>query len=385
MSASLPLLSLYVHLPWCARKCPYCDFNSHTAGQDAPFVRYVDALKIDLARERERAAGRPLVSVFLGGGTPSLFSANAIAEILGEGLTGFALAPDCEITMEANPGTLECGRLVEYRDAGVTRLSIGAQSFSSSSLHALGRIHGPEEVRTAYAEASEAGFASINLDLMFALPGQDLAAAVADVDELIGLSPPHVSYYQLTLEPNTVFYSRPPQGLPDNDEAYAIQETCHARLADAGYRQYEISAFARDGHECRHNINYWRFGDYLAVGAGAHGKLTDDSGVIWRYRKAANPLLYMQQAEVRSLDDSLRRLPDADAGFEFMLNALRLRDGFSAADFSSRTGLEFASVRSGLESLAGKGLMANERNDHWCPTELGYRHLNELQAQFLPG
>ncbi|MGI9308907.1 MAG: radical SAM family heme chaperone HemW [Gammaproteobacteria bacterium] len=385
MTALQPPLSLYVHLPWCVRKCPYCDFNSHKAGDAAPRSRYIKALSADLTKECSRSANREIVSVFLGGGTPSLFSPEEIGEILGPALSGFRLAPDCEITMEANPGTIEHGRLVDYRRAGVTRLSIGAQSFSARSLQALGRIHGVEEIHSAYREATEAGFESVNIDLMFGLPGQNLARAKADVEALLALSPPHVSYYQLTLEPNTVFFASPPADLPDNDLCFEIQETCHDLLRKAGYGQYEISAFARDGHECRHNNNYWRFGDYLAAGAGAHGKLTDEDGSVWRYRKPANPLAFMEQAGTESLSDEDQLVSVEDLRFEFLLNALRLHGGFSAQEFTDRTGLSFAVIGDDLATAARTGLISCDGNEIWRPTELGFRYLNDLQAHFLPG
>jgi oxygen-independent coproporphyrinogen-3 oxidase len=384
MEMPFPPLSLYVHLPWCVRKCPYCDFNSHKAGANPPRDRYIKALLLDLARESEKAAGRPLVSIFLGGGTPSLFRADEIARLLDEGLAGFALADDCEITMEANPGTLEHGKLADYRRAGVNRLSIGAQSFSAAMLAALGRIHGPQEIITAYTEASEAGFNSINLDIMFALPGQDLALALKDVEQLLALSPPHISYYQLTLEPNTVFFTRPPARMPDEDLSFAIQQACQQRLSDAGYRQYEISAFAKEGHRCRHNLNYWTFGDYLAAGAGAHGKLTDRECRVWRYRKPANPLAYMEMATGNVLDDKAHRLAPADLGFEFMLNSLRLMDGFSARDFTDRTGLQFSLLREPLERASRDGIIEHVGQGLWRPTQQGFRFLNDLQARFLP-
>lgn len=384
MKAVQPPLSLYVHLPWCVRKCPYCDFNSHKAGDAAPRKRYLEALRNDLVTECERSAHREIVSVFLGGGTPSLFSPEEIGEILGPALAGFRLAPDCEITMEANPGTIEHGRLADYRRAGVTRLSLGAQSFSSQSLQRLGRIHGPEEIRTAHGEAVAAGFESINIDLMFGLPGQNLAGAKSDIETLLELSPPHVSYYQLTLEPNTVFFNSPPEDLPDNDLCFEIQEACHGLLRKAGYRQYEISAFARAGHECRHNNNYWRFGDYLAAGAGAHGKLTDADGSVWRYRKPANPLSYMEQAGNETANDEDQLVSAEDLRFEFLLNALRLHDGFSLQEFSDRTGLSRAALGDDLASAAKSGLIECDAHETWRPTELGFRHLNDLQAHFLP-
>jgi oxygen-independent coproporphyrinogen-3 oxidase len=372
-----------VHLPWCVAKCPYCDFNSHKAGANAPRSRYVSALLADLEKEAGKAGERQLISVFLGGGTPSLFSPEEIAIILGNVTSRFNLVEDCEVTMEANPGTVEHGRLVDYRQAGVNRLSIGAQSFNAEILQTLGRIHGPQEIIDTYAQACAAGFDSINVDLMFALPGQNLALAVEDVETLLSLSPPHISYYQLTLEPNTVFYQRPPEGLPNEDTCWAIQSECHALLNRSGYAQYEISAFARGDHRCRHNLNYWTFGDYLAAGAGAHGKLTDASGNVWRYTKPSHPMTYMEQALSGESPGVAQSLQSADLGFEYMLNALRLHDGFSESGFKHRTGLDFSLVSKSVESAMVDGLM--EHNDGvWRPTETGFRYLNDLQARFLP-
>ncbi|MDP6993650.1 MAG: radical SAM family heme chaperone HemW, partial [Woeseiaceae bacterium] len=297
MAAGLPPLSLYLHLPWCVRKCPYCDFNSHRAGDNAQKDRYVAALIADIDQEALRAGRRSIETVFLGGGTPSFFSPEEIDRIISACRDRLSLASDCEITMETNPGTVEHGNLAMYRQAGVTRLSIGAQSFNAEMLNVLGRIHGAEEIKKTCEEADKAGFDSINVDLMFALPGQDLAKATADIESLLELSPSHISWYQLTLEPNTVFHRRPPPDMPDEDLAWDIQETGRQLLVAAGYEQYEVSAFARPGHVCRHNLNYWQFGDYLAAGAGAHGKITDRDGVIRRYRKPANPLSYIEQAE----------------------------------------------------------------------------------------
>ena len=384
MDRQLPPLSLYVHLPWCVRKCPYCDFNSHRAGKSAQFDRYVSALDADIEMEARRAPGRPIDSVFLGGGTPSLFSAASIGRILAAIRRSFTLRHDCEITMEANPGTVERGSLAEYRSAGVTRLSIGAQSFDAGMLRALGRIHGPDDIVATYAEACEAKFESINLDVMFALPGQDVDGAAADVEKLLSLAPPHVSYYQLTLEPNTVFHRQPPENMPDDDTAWAIQEQGQQMLRDAGYEQYEISAFAVAGHRCRHNLNYWQFGDYLAAGAGAHGKLTDASGATSRYRKPANPLQFMEQAERGEMLTSIASVPARDLAFEFMLNALRLSGGFSARLLRERTGIDSAYLGEPLGRAIADGLLEETDTGHWRPTGLGFRFLNDLQARFLP-
>jgi putative oxygen-independent coproporphyrinogen III oxidase len=384
MARASPPLSLYIHLPWCVRKCPYCDFNSHRAGDDPPWDRYVAAIVADIGRESHAAGDRIVESIFIGGGTPSLFSADRIGAIIEASRQHCSLAPDCEVTMEANPGTVEHGSLRAYRDAGVTRLSIGAQSFDPAMLGILGRIHGPNEIVATCEEAKEAGFASINVDVMFGLPGQDVDKAVADLVSLIRLSPPHISWYQLTLEPNTVFHQRPPDGIPDEDLAWEIQLAGNRLLADAGYDQYEISAFARPGHRCRHNLNYWQFGDYLAVGAGAHGKLTGDDGSVSRYRKPANPLVYMEQVESGRIDVARSPVGDQDLGFEFMLNALRLMDGVPLSMLGERTGLEADSLTRTISAAVDDGLLEDPAGGVIRPTQDGFRLLNELQARFLP-
>lgn len=382
---ALPPLTLYVHLPWCVAKCPYCDFNSHTLRETASLDDYVLALGKDFETEAMRAHGREIESVFIGGGTPSLFSPVQIETILDTVARRMAIRDDAEITMEANPGTLvERGRLAAYRAAGVNRLSLGAQSFDAGALKRLGRIHGPDEVTATYLEARKAGFASINLDLMFALPGQTLAAALADIERAIELGPEHISYYQLTLEPNTVFFAKPPKHLPDDELSFEIQEAAYERLERAAYARYEVSAFARAGFECRHNLNYWSFGDYLGVGAGAHGKVTDADGGIWRTRKTDHPLSYIRETRGGAAGASLHRLERDDIPFEFMLNALRLRRGFSAASFEERTGLPFERLQAGLRKARAAGLLQREGDDRWRPTEFGFRFLNDLQAQFLP-
>lgn len=379
-SVAIPL-ALYVHLPWCQSKCPYCDFNSHAAGGAMPRRRYLDALHADLAVEATAAAGRTLSSIYLGGGTPSLFTPAEIASVLVNCRDLFSLADDCEITMEANPGTVERGSMAGYRDAGVTRLSLGAQSFDAVALERLGRIHGPDEIRTAYREAAAAGFDSINVDLMFGLPGQDIDRAMADVDALLELDAPHLSCYQLTLEPNTVFHRRPPPDLPDEDTVARIEARCHARLRAAGYEHYEVSAFARPGHRCRHNLNYWTFGDYLAAGAGAHGKLTRADGSVHRYRKPAHPMSFIDSA---GRGATTTAVAVRELGFEYMLNVLRLADGFEMAEFTGRTGLEADAVMATLEKARDDGLLRESGAGHWQPTETGFRFLNDLQARFLP-
>jgi len=383
-----PPLSLYVHLPWCVRKCPYCDFNSHTAGGTADKQRYLDALVRDIQQEGARAGERLVESVFFGGGTPSYFDAREIGRLLEAIASSLRLATGVEVTMEANPGTVERDRLEDYRRAGVNRLSLGAQSFDDESLRRLGRIHGSEEIRNAFGDAVKAGFTSVNIDLMYALPGQTLETARLDIERAIALGPQHISWYQLTLEPNTVFHARPPSDLPDEELAWAIEEQGYELWAAAGYERYETSAFAKPGHRCRHNLNYWEFGDYLAAGAGAHGKFTDDDGSIWRYRKPPNPSSYMQKFESGTLDVPKQRLLPRDIAFEFMLNALRLTRGFKKKQFTGRTGLPLSLVLPGVARAESLGLL-------WCgvgedgeslvvPTAHGRRFLNDLQALFLP-
>ena len=384
MTLQQPPLSLYLHLPWCVRKCPYCDFNSHKAGPESQRARYVAALLTELQSAAALAADRDIVSIFLGGGTPSLFAPAEIAKILQQANDTFTLADDCEITMEANPGTIERGNLAAYRRAGVNRLSLGAQSFNAEMLQALGRIHGPDEIEIAYDEAVMAGFNSINIDLMFALPGQDEDQAVADVERVLQLSPQHISYYQLTLEPNTIFYARPPANMPDDDMSWEMQTSCHDLLTQAGFEQYEISAYAKPGYRCRHNLNYWSFGDYLAVGAGAHGKHTDVEGSIWRYQRPANPMAYMEKIESGATDARLKKLESADLGFEYMLNALRMSAGFSETAFASRTGLSIEDINGPIESARADGMIERSGDGVWQPTATGFRFLNELQARFLP-
>ncbi|MDX1517814.1 MAG: radical SAM family heme chaperone HemW [Woeseiaceae bacterium] len=379
-----PPLSLYVHLPWCVRKCPYCDFNSHTAGSSAPRDRYVDALLRDIDNEARNAGGRRLESVFLGGGTPSLFSPQHIGRLTDHIARRFALADDVEITMEANPGTVECGDPAGYLKAGVNRLSIGAQSFSPKMLQTLGRIHSSEDIGRAVTDAQQAGFDNINIDLMHALPGQDTAGAIADIEAALALGPQHLSWYQLTLEPNTVFHARPPAGIPDDDQAAEIQREGQALLSAHGFRQYEVSAFARPGRECRHNLNYWSFGDYLAAGAGAHGKISGVDGVR-RYAKPANPMSYMLAMESGDDVGHGDPLPADELVFEFMLNALRLADGFDEAVFEARTGLDAGRLSVAARASVARGLLERDSGGTWRPTELGGRFLNDLQGAFLPG
>lgn len=377
-----PPLSLYMHLPWCVKKCPYCDFNSHSAGHDAPTTRYVRAVLADIEREAERAGERTIETVFIGGGTPSLFSPDEIAELL-DGVRGnLNLCADAEITMEANPGTVEYGAPAGYRDAGVNRLSIGAQSFDDELLAKLGRIHASDDIRKAFHEARKGGFDNVNLDLMHGLPGQSVEMALADLQHAIDLGPEHVSWYQLTLEPNTVFYARPPAGLPDDEKAWEIQQAGREFLADNGYEQYEVSAYAKDGRRCRHNLNYWLFGDYLAIGAGAHGKFTV-AGDAARYNKPPNPAQYMNAMEAGDGSFDGDAIAEQDLAFEFMMNSLRLNDGFEEDEFAQRTGIVADALPEIAKIPLKKGLIERDESGIWRPTGLGQRFLNDLVGEFL--
>ena len=378
--ASLPPLSLYVHLPWCVRKCPYCDFNSHAARGEIPEQAYVDALLRDLEQELPRVTGRTVETIFLGGGTPSLFSPGSIARLLAGIRERVALTPGTEITLEANPGTVDIERFKGFRNAGVNRLSIGVQSFDDDKLKALGRIHGRAEALRAAQAARAAGFDNLNLDLMFGLPGQTLEQALSDVRIAIEQQPTHLSVYQLTIEPNTLFYAKPPV-LPDDDATWDMQQALQALLATNGYRQYEVSAYAQSGRECRHNLNYWQFGDYLGIGAGAHGKLTDTDGITRRW-KLKRPEDYSSKASTPTAIGGEQRLSHADAIAEFMLNALRLTDGFPAALFTERTGLALDAVEASLRHAEQQGLIARNATAI-RPTEQGWRFLNNLVELFI--
>ena len=378
-----PPLSLYVHLPWCVRKCPYCDFNSHAIKGDLPETEYAAALLSDLRQDLPRVQGRQLQSVFFGGGTPSLFAPKTIARILDETRKYLPLIDGAEITLEANPGTVERGRFAEYRAAGVTRLSIGVQSFNTQHLQILGRIHSAEEASNAAEEAHAAGLDNFNLDLMYGLPQQTLEQALADVSSAIALAPAHLSHYQLTLEPNTHFHAHPP-ALPDDEVIWQMQLTCQALLRNHGFNQYEISAYASNGRECSHNLNYWRYGDYLGIGAGAHSKLSDlQNGRILRLWKVKQPATYLRTAGTARGIGAITDVTEADRIFEFMLNRLRLFEGFSAADFESVTHLPYARVRPSLEQAQALKLMQMNEG-RWQPTLAGYTYLNDLQARFLP-
>jgi oxygen-independent coproporphyrinogen-3 oxidase len=383
--AGSPPLALYIHLPWCLAKCPYCDFNSHavpTEGQGGlPEARYLHALLADLEAALPQVWGRPVVSVFIGGGTPSLFSPAGIERLLAEVRARLPLAPGCEITLEANPGSFERERFKAFRAAGVTRLSIGVQSFDDRFLQRLGRVHDGAQARAAVAEAAEA-FETFNLDLMYALPGQTLAELQADLDLALAFQPPHLSVYHLTIEPNTRFAVQPPTGLPDDDLASDMLDLIIARTAAAGLARYEVSAFAHTGHRCQHNLNYWQFGDYLGLGAGAHGKLSFPHRVL-RQVRWREPNSYMTQAlagQAMSNDDEV---PRAQLPFEYMLNALRLKEGFALADFSARTGLPLSAIAKPLAEAEARGLLARDWQRVW-PTARGFDFLSDLQAMFLP-
>ena len=380
-----PPLSLYVHLPWCVRKCPYCDFNSHVLPmRGVPEAAYVAALLDDLEYAARDAADRPLVSIFFGGGTPSLFSADSIGRIVERAARRLGATADIEVTMEANPGTIERGHFAAYRAAGVNRVSLGAQSFSDRHLAALGRIHARGETLAAVEELRAAGFDNFNLDLMYALPEQTVDEALADLEQAIALQPLHLSHYQLTLEPGTAFERRPPR-LPGDDAAYAMQVACQARLASAGYRHYEVSAYAQPGRECRHNLNYWRFGDYLGIGAGAHGKVTDTGRCrVVRTARVKQPGRYLAALEPAARLEPVREVPREDLAFEFCLNALRLSEGFDVDSFESCTGQPWSLITGPVDEATARGLLAAAPGGRWVATELGARFLNDLQAMFLP-
>src|SRR5882724_1270722 len=374
-------LALYVHMPWCVRKCPYCDFNSHQLKSAAPDSSYVDALIRDFDLELPSISGRRIDTVFFGGGTPSLFQPEDFSRLLGAFRQRIAFGDEVEITLEANPGTIERGRFAGYRDAGINRVSLGAQTFAPRALEALGRIHSADDTHRAVTELRAAKLDNFNLDLMYALPQQTPEEALEDVRIACALEPLHISYYQLTLEPGTVFHARPPR-LPDEDAAWRIQIAGQRLLAEAGYVQYEVSAYAREGARCRHNLNYWLFGDYLGIGAGAHGKLSFELPQrIRRTAKPKQPREYLEQVRCAGIGES-SLIAVADLPSEFMLNALRLNEGFTVGDFRRRTGLEMASVEAKLAEGEARGLLAR-RADGWNPTELGRRFLNDLQLSFL--
>ena len=372
------------------RKCPYCDFNSHTLHGELPEAHYIEALLTDLASEAAGVPSRALQSVFLGGGTPSLFSPSALARLLEGCRRMFVLAPEAEITLEANPGTVERGRFADYRAIGITRVSLGAQSFSDQHLQSLGRIHSAAQTCSAAEELHAAGLSNFNLDLMYALPRQELHQACADIQAALALEPAHLSHYQLTLEPGTVFGAQPPAGLPDPDDSGDMQRACQEQLAQAGLQQYEVSGYARSGARCRHNLNYWRFGDYLGIGAGAHGKCTrEEQGrlVIERTTKPREPRRYLKTQDPSATTGigtvERRRVPAEDLPFEYLMNALRLNEGFEEGDFEARTGLGFGELAGPLARAQGRGLIEHS-GQRWRASPRGFDFLNDLLAEFLP-
>jgi oxygen-independent coproporphyrinogen-3 oxidase len=378
---ALPPLSLYVHFPWCVRKCPYCDFNSHQAGAELPESAYLDALRADLEAALPLVWGRKIFTVFIGGGTPSLMSAAGLDRLMSDIRALLPLDGAAEITMEANPGTFEAEKFRSYRDSGINRLSIGIQSFNPRHLEALGRIHDGNEARRA-VEIAQANFDNFNLDLMYALPQQTLAEAQQDLATALAFAPPHLSLYHLTMEPNTEFAKYPPP-LPDDDESAEMQDMIAERTAAAGYAHYEVSAYAQPGRQARHNLNYWQFGDYLGIGAGAHTKLSFPHRVI-RQARFKMPATYMERAKAGNAIHEETEVGRDALGFEFMLNALRLTEGFDPRLFVERTGMTVNAIEAGLNAAEAKGLLYR---DHRLirPTELGRRFLNDLQELFLPG
>lgn len=375
-------LALYIHIPWCIRKCPYCDFNSHAVSSGLPESAYVQALLTNLASELPHIWGRKLESIFIGGGTPSLFSAESIDELLCGIRSLMPFRPNVEVTLEANPGTFEQDKFRGFREAGINRLSVGIQSFNPAHLQALGRVHNREEALRAADIARTAGFDNFNLDLMFGLPQQTLAEAMQDLQQAIDLQPTHLSWYQLTLEPNTLFYKQPPP-LPDDDLVADMQFAGQALLNAANYQQYEVSAYAQPQQQCRHNRNYWEFGDYLAIGAGAHGKITHPAdGSVTRYHNYRQPGEYLQHAPQGNARSGTQTLTTADLSFEFILNALRLRDGFALPLFSERTGLSVEHLQTGLDQARQRGLLS-VIGEQVRPTEQGWQFLNEVMQLFL--
>jgi len=379
-------LSLYIHIPWCVEKCPYCDFNSHAVKDAIPEQEYVTALIADLDADiaRFQLNARPLYSIFIGGGTPSLFSAHAIKTLLSEVLKRFEHAADIEITLEANPGTVEADKFIGFFHAGVTRLSIGVQSFASDKLIKLGRIHDSQQAKSAATLATQCGVSSFNLDLMHGLPNQSLENALDDLKTAISLNPSHISWYQLTIEPNTIFHSKPPK-LPVDDILWKIQDEGVKLLNEAGYQQYEISGYAKAGYQCQHNLNYWQYGDYLGIGCGAHGKITDvKTQKIFRTIKVKHPKGYL--TDERDYIDQVNEVDKSERAFEFMMNQLRLHSAFSVKHFQTSTGLNIESILAQLNLAKHKNLMADEvrgNDKYWHVTKTGQRYLNDLLELFL--
>jgi putative oxygen-independent coproporphyrinogen III oxidase len=386
--AALPPLALYVHLPWCLKKCPYCDFNSHatSALDDATQSRYVQALVADLESSLPLVWGRRISSIFIGGGTPSLFAPGAIDTLLDALRARLPLLPGCEVTLEANPGTFERERFRAFRAAGVTRLSVGVQSFDDTQLERLGRVHSAQQARAALEEAA-ATFDTFNLDLMYALPGQGLAALEQDLETALGFAPPHLSIYHLTLEPNTRFASEPPANLPDDDSASAMLDLITERTAAAGLQRYEVSAFAREGHHCAHNLNYWRFGDYIGIGAGAHGKISFAERIV-RTVRWREPATYMARALEGQASSQQTELPRSELPLEFMMNALRLKEGFALRLFAERTGLPLSAVLPAIAQAREQGLIEwldeGRADETLRPTPRGFDFLSDLTALFMP-
>ena len=393
---SLPPLSVYVHLPWCLKKCPYCDFNSHEwrvpasstgviplqkADGGLPEEAYLDALCADLESSLALVWGRPVHSIFIGGGTPSLFSAKGIARLISDLRARLPLVPDCEITLEANPGTFEKDRFHAFRQAGVTRLSVGVQSFNDKHLKALGRVHDAAQAMAAVQEAAQA-FDTFNIDLMYALPGQSMVDLRTDLATALSLKPPHLSIYHLTIEPNTLFAKHTPPGLPQDDMAYDMLDVITEQTAQQGLQRYEVSAFAQDGHRCWHNTNYWQFGDYLGLGAGAHSKLSFAHRVC-RMVRHREPGLYMQKAMAGAAVAQSNEVARSELPFEFMLNALRLKDGVPLNAFSERTGMPLSAIEKSMKSARDKGLLVDGMS-HIRPTDKGFDFLSDLQSLFLP-
>lgn len=382
MKLLTPPLSLYLHFPWCVRKCPYCDFNSHELRGELPEQQYCDALLAELDLHLPSIWGRPIRSIFMGGGTPSLFSANALDYLLSQLRARLNFSPECEITLEANPGTFEQQKFSDFRTLGINRLSIGIQSFDEQQLKQLGRIHDRQQAITAAETAHQAGFDNFNLDLMYGLTGQSVAQAMTDIRQAIALAPTHLSHYQLTIEPNTAFAHHPPV-LPADDQIADIELACRALLADANYTQYEISAFAQPNRQSRHNLNYWQFGDYLGLGAGAHSKVTNVAlQQISRHWNCKHPREYLQHAGTPLAIAETRTLTTADKILEFMMNALRLHQGFNSAMFTERTGLPIQAAESRLLTAKQRGLLDWD-NQSIRPTEQGRRFLNNLLELFV--
>lgn len=378
----LPIpLSLYIHIPWCARKCPYCDFNSHQVGEHLPEEKYIQALLRDLESELPHIWGRPLESIFIGGGTPSLFSAKAIDQLMCGLRERLPLRPNMEITMEANPGSFEQERFAEYRKAGINRLSIGVQSFDDQHLKKLGRIHDASEALRATKIAQKAGFDNYNLDLMFGLPNQSIQQALSDLQQAIDQQPTHISWYQLTIEENTLFYHAPP-ALPEDDLLWDMQQQGQMLLAKSAYQQYEVSAYTQKNKHCQHNINYWKFGDYLGIGAGSHGKLTMPDGIITRHSKYRHPDKYMQEALNGTPRSQEKTLNQKDLIFEFMLNAIRLKQGFNKEIFEHRTFLKFSSIQSKVDKLIDDGLLIKV-DQQYQTSNKGWAFINSIVESFL--